>query len=238
MKNIHILPTDKPSRLYFNTKAKYYAFSYTVTSQGGSVSNRHIYITSSDEQIKEGDWVLVNGFILRKVDYIDGYMVIDTTGGKHHNSVCEKIILTTDQDLIKDGVQAIDDEFLEWFVKNPSCEKVEIEKDYSYGNLEHFDYKIIIPKEEPKFEDSIENSLSIMSIANDMFGKKEEPKQENTAEYIDRHIVEAMVEVAKQKLYSEEDVKQAFLDGMFYSSGDTVDNAIKEWFEQFSKLKL
>jgi hypothetical protein len=38
--------------------------------------------------------------------------------------VC-KIILTTDQDLIKDGVQAIDDEFLEWFVKNPSCEEVE-----------------------------------------------------------------------------------------------------------------
>ena len=38
--------------------------------------------------------------------------------------------------------------------------------------------------------------------------------------------------------FSEEDMKQAFLDGMFYSSGDTVDNAIKEWFEQFSKLKL
>ncbi len=38
----------------------------------------------------------------------------------------KKIILTTDQDLIKDGVQAIDDEFLEWFVKNPSCEYVPI----------------------------------------------------------------------------------------------------------------
>jgi hypothetical protein len=37
-----------------------------------------------------------------------------------------KIILTTDQDLIKDGVQAIDDEFLEWFVNNTSCEEVEI----------------------------------------------------------------------------------------------------------------
>jgi hypothetical protein len=30
----------------------------------------------------------------------------------------QKIILTTDLDLIKDGVQSIDNEFLEWFVKN------------------------------------------------------------------------------------------------------------------------
>lgn len=40
----------------------------------------------------------------------------------------KKIILTTDVDLIKNGVQEIDDEFLEWFVKNPSCENVNIEK--------------------------------------------------------------------------------------------------------------
>jgi hypothetical protein len=32
--------------------------------------------------------------------------------------VAKKIILTTDLDLIKDGVQSIDNEFLEWFVKN------------------------------------------------------------------------------------------------------------------------
>jgi hypothetical protein len=63
--------------------------------------------------------------------------------------ILKKIILTTDnKDLIKDGVQAIDDTFLEWFVKNPSCERVEI-RDYKL----HFGstiYKIIIPQEEPK----------------------------------------------------------------------------------------
>jgi hypothetical protein len=68
----------------------------------------------------------------------------------------KKIILTTDQDLISDGVQAIDDEFLEWFVNNPSCEEVEVFKeryhvvefidDYPKG---FFDYQIIIPHEEP-----------------------------------------------------------------------------------------
>jgi hypothetical protein len=131
MKNLHLLPTEKPSRLYKDDNQVLTLNTHPVLKgifTNGIGSNQNIYITS-DEEIKEG-WILVNGFILRQVDYIDGYMVIDTTGGKHHNSVCEKIILTTDQDLIKDGVQAIDDEFLEWFVKNPSCESVEIEEVY------------------------------------------------------------------------------------------------------------
>ncbi len=38
-----------------------------------------------------------------------------------------------------------------------------------------------------------------------------------------------------ERMYSEEDMKQAFLDGIFYSSGDTVENTIEEWFEQFKK---
>jgi len=41
----------------------------------------------------------------------------------------KEILLSTDTELQKDGVQAIDDEFLEWFVKNPSCEFVEIVDD-------------------------------------------------------------------------------------------------------------
>ena len=55
-------------------------------------------------------------------------------------------------------------------------------------------------------------------------------KQENTADYIDRHIVEAMVEVAKQKMYSE--VFQ-WLASRDYLS-DKVDIIQKE-FEQFKK---
>jgi hypothetical protein len=74
-----------------------------------------------------------------------------------------KIILTTDVDLIKDGVQTIDDEFLEWFVKNPSCENVKVElieeipSGFTFGMFGNDEpptelvYKIIIPKE-PKQE--------------------------------------------------------------------------------------
>jgi hypothetical protein len=66
----------------------------------------------------------------------------------------KKIILTTDQDLFNDGIQSIDKEFLEWFVKNPSRESVEVEK--VEGRYVDFhtpiSYKIIIPQEEPKQE--------------------------------------------------------------------------------------
>ena len=77
-----------------------------------------IYIIS-DEEIKVGDYRLNN-----QRDY---FKKADKEGLDYYNKrndVFKKIILTTDLDLIKDGVQAIDDEFLQWFVKNPSCEEV------------------------------------------------------------------------------------------------------------------
>jgi hypothetical protein len=59
--------------------------------------------------------------------------------------------LATDQDLNKDGVQAIDDEFLEWFVKNPSCENIETEFFAKFSNNL---YKIIIPNEDKNIQNT------------------------------------------------------------------------------------
>jgi hypothetical protein len=160
MKNIHILQqTDKPSRLH----------EYDFLSPMGLSKEplqwrlgRNIYITN-DAEIKEGDFYLhisndINGIEYttinnchkphRKQDnewYVDGM----------YSNQCKKIILTTDQDLIKDGVEVINDDFLEWFVNNPSCEKVEVVKTRYDGtkSLDKYwsgEYKIIIPKEEPK----------------------------------------------------------------------------------------
>lgn len=61
----------------------------------------------------------------------------------------KKIILTDDKNLIKEGVQSIDDEFLEWFIKNPSCNNVEVESINIGGKL---GYLICKPKLEPKQE--------------------------------------------------------------------------------------
>ena len=117
---------------------------------------KELFITS-DEEIKEGDWVYTSNktIMLVTVKYSteSSFMIGNNNNEKspYYIEFCKKIILTTDQDLIKDGVQAIDDEFLEWFVKNPSCEKVEV--DILWNDDENFtndSYKIIIPNEEPK----------------------------------------------------------------------------------------
>jgi hypothetical protein len=151
MKNIHLLPTEKSSRLTKprgSSSIKLYTNGLTNTPKG-HCKNYHLYITS-DEEIKFDEYYLGEDSNI--------YCLVS---GVNYNG--KKIILTTDQELIEDGVQAIDDEFLEWFVKNPSCEFVEVKH---FGtccgnqsitqciNCEKYNpiYKITIPQEEPKQE--------------------------------------------------------------------------------------
>ena len=142
MKNIHVLPTDKPSRFYNTNTGEYHFREYYVPDTILTCKNHNIYITS-DEEIKEGDWV-----ITPTNDIIQWAKVFQPDG--------KKIILTTDQVLISNSVQPIDDEFLEWFVKNPNCEKVEIENGWGLEiDIETPYYKIIIPKEEQTTEDQL-----------------------------------------------------------------------------------
>ena len=153
MKNIHILPTDKPSRL-FDDGIEFY-LGELKDRKGHPATSYNIYITS-DEEIKDGDYYIHGGRLHKHL----GKKCIDVLTNKEYpqsrfinkDSVFKKIILTTDQDLIKDGIQAINDEFLEWFVKNPSCEKVKVKPLLSNNGRALFGYKIIIPKEEPKKE--------------------------------------------------------------------------------------
>jgi hypothetical protein len=121
MKRIHIIPIDKPSRIRIGENGNLViGLTQSATiSKNDSYTNQHIYITS-DEEVKDvrphkGKWQLEKGLILNKFpDYLTDL------------SECKLIILTTDQDLINDGVQAIDDEFLEWFVDNPEQEYIPI----------------------------------------------------------------------------------------------------------------
>jgi hypothetical protein len=188
MKNIHVLPTLQPSRLWKNNLLQ----GILVLNEDALLFNtaQNIYITSNKE-IKDSE--IDTKVCIFKSDK----GMITCLSGKGYGRVKTigkyyEVILTTDVDLIANGVQAIDDEFLEWFVKNPSCEEVKtnyiqepcLNCEWNYDSCPNSEeclkskYKIIIPKEEPKFEDSIENSINIMSIANSMFSKKEEPKQE------------------------------------------------------------
>jgi hypothetical protein len=191
MKNIHVLPTEKPSRLgqsVFDNSFHYNPNFYELEEK--RVIPQNIYITS-DEKIKEGDWFFNGENVLQASRITD--IIIDTKGLWSKIKTSSRVVLTTDQDLIKDGVQPIPDEFLEWFVKNTSCESVETYslgvKNQLTGESGHYKYEIIIPQEKiktnleklpfPQLIEEIAEYYNVVPLV-------EEPKQETLEEAAER----------------------------------------------------
>ena len=260
MKNVHLLPTDKPSRLY-NNNGQLHLDSVSTTSNGHTI-NQNIYITN-DEEIKFDDYYLGEDNNL--------YCLVSKV-----NSNGKKIILTTDQDLINDGVQAIDDTFLEWFVKNPSCEEVEVEPDYDEIRGDY--YRIVILQEETKQSNNFYEELKHYfettprekvledwnkSVEFDKIGPTVEEFlgmiQETIEEAADlwatdtKNVHPADSFIAKKSFiqgaksqqeqdknkYSDEDMikfhKWAYLKNRVEESDKTTKELLSEWFEQFKK---
>jgi len=181
MKNIHVLATDKPSRLYISDYGK--ELNLSAYPLRNYTTGQHIYITNSEE-IKIGDY-----YYLPRTNSVYKCIEDPTELNLERRLGVAKIILTTDQDLIKDGVQAIDDEFLEWFVKNPSCESVEVADIWKMGiPSTHDSYQLIIPEEEPRI-------LTVEAFNKAKISYKE-PKQDE--------IMERFIANAKQQETLEE----------------------------------
>jgi hypothetical protein len=151
MKNVHIIPTLKSSRLFLHSNNELQLRTNIIrTSEDYLGTNQHIYITS-DEEIKEGDWFIYRCYKVCKCTGLSQskQILTDNEIANHKDygkpqGLSKKIILTTDPDLIKDGIQAIDDEFLEWFVKNPSCKNVEVEKTFvTNSGLGYQEYAVL-----------------------------------------------------------------------------------------------
>jgi len=219
MKNIHLIPTDKPSKialsfekLFFNSKP----LSPIL------YKNQNICITN-DEEIKDGDWCYYENGDLKGIHKVINGKIPKTM-------FLKKIILTTDQDLIKDGVQAISDEFIELFIKNLNCERVEVVDDtYTVGEMSklplgtrNHKYKIIIPKEELKqetLEEAAEKQWGKLAIIND------------SAAVI---AFKAGAKWQAERMYSEEEVYDILVEHtieLFKKESKTLN----EWFEQFKK---
>jgi hypothetical protein len=151
---------------------------------------KELFITN-DEEIEKGDWFIENGININK-------WKMSYSFPSEMNDINKKVILTDNKDLIKDGVQAIDDEFLEWFVKNSSCESVEVQtkitKDGVWTDLKGYvelptihsiKYKIIIPKEEPKQK---------LPIVNGSYGCTIETEKQETIEEICNRLYNSLME--------------------------------------------
>jgi hypothetical protein len=247
MKNIHVIPTPNSSRL---VKQKYDTIDRLcladMATKRAEYKRFNIYITS-EEEIKEGCYLdLTHNIIMKSVFY--------SSSDKN----CQKIILTTDQDLIKDGVQAIDDAFLEWFVNNPSCEKIEVESNYRVksgtiqehnegkAGYEYYDYKIIIPKEEPEQHvelindniDEFDKAIKLFkqetlydAFLNCLINKEFKTKED----YIAFRGAEFGAKWQQERSYSEEEVINLLYIRSMCQEHYESDAEIREWFNKFKK---
>ena len=129
----------------------------------------NIYVTS-DEKIKKGDCVI--NLLSKEVYFIT--IVNEVVDYE------KKIIITDDKNLISNEIQPIDNILKEWFVKNPSCEEVEV--GYGFIRLTKTDnkgYWVSIPDEEFNMQE-------------------EEPKQETLEE-----VVEKITRLSRQDAFYE-----------------------------------
>ncbi len=114
MKNIHVISTSNPSKLLKDLVDKTYQFKKEASYGNRIELPLNIYITS-DEEIKEGDWyisILENEVYKATKETQNIMRVANLIGTTSYKQSHFKIILTTDQDLNKDGVWGIEDGFL------------------------------------------------------------------------------------------------------------------------------
>jgi hypothetical protein len=215
MKNIHILPTDKPSILIKDIWENTFSLVEDFDTNHTDFKAQNIYITSNEE-IKEEDWCLFeSNNTLKKA--VDSTFAIGVNNIRIHADADKKvlkIILTTDGDLIKDGIQAINDDFLEWLVKNPSCEKVEVfhQDVYSMGKWDRR-YKIIIPG---SHQDETERLLSTEANKKRLLGDIKQAEKSD-------------------KKYSEEEVLKLLKSLTCDIIDEGNEQFVEEWFEKFKK---
>ena len=255
----------------FETGSHYQFYNTYITSDAEIKEGTIVKIPCGVGKVKELLWkygndnpsYLVEDLFTYKLRYGQKEGELQINSFKYED--VKKIILTTDQDLIKEGIQEIDEEFLEWFVDNASCEKVEIKhiiKEYvdeqdAYGYDVNY-YKIIIPKP-PKYffreelsrilttEEVMENRSNayeflnfdeeIVEVVAEKF--KDLPMNISTS-----HAKQKAVELLKwqaEKSYSEKEVLEQLnlLYSMKNSTVDTFtdddDYITMKWFNENKK---
>jgi hypothetical protein len=209
---------------------------------------QYIYITD-DSEIRDC-WVLNTRTSI--VYFAKGYYGVQPT--------TKKIILTTNQYLIGNDVQAIEDEFLEWFVKNPSCEEVDVvyrlynpmgrkvssEKVSENHSQCVWKYKIIIPQETPEISDEAKERAKNYMALKGALEVKEETLEEYIKEVTKNFGNEMSIKFTSggmklgakwqaERMYSEEDMQEYAEFCIRCDREGLPCIVVKDWFEQFKK---
>lgn len=176
MKNIFVLPSDKPSRLYIGNNGNFVfgMVKTSIQSKNNDFTNQNIYITNSEEINKDTKPCWCINTIKNTWD--DDLIYYQGSMPQYHYIGFKKTILTTDPELIKNGVQEVPEYFLKWFIvgKNP-IEYVEIKPHLESLDTMKNSYEIIIPQ--PKKETIEEVSITLQEqfypYADDVYYPKE-----------------------------------------------------------------
>jgi hypothetical protein len=205
MKNIFLIPTPKESRLWRDLDSKKLRFDNISTPNSNECtkcSNEYMYITTDSKFVRDE-------YITDGIEVIKATPKLVNAQGLVDRRDWKKIIITTDPELIEDGIHPIGEEFLKWFVENPTCIKVEVvyglfnpmgrQVDPNDLGQNHskcvWKYKIIITKEESKkvlTEEDIFNQRDIDAVTD--YINKEQQKQ---------HLIDMMKFDEELGLYDE-----------------------------------
>lgn len=155
MQNLFLITTDRPISKLQKTKHGNLFLSNEIKSYS-DCTNQNIYITS-DKEIKESNWCLQveTNEIFKIKEILEKQQVyLDTDGKTHYDNFdpwnVKKIIMTTNSDLIADGVQSIENKFIEWYINNSDCKQIEV---VYLGKLNKVDsYELILPKQSNKWK--------------------------------------------------------------------------------------
>jgi hypothetical protein len=113
MKNIFLIPTENSSRLSIKDGI------LILHRQQWRKGTQNIHITSDSKFVRDE-------YITDGIEVIKATPKLVNAQGLVDRRDWKKILMTTDPELIKDGVYPIGEEFLKWFVENPTCFKVEV----------------------------------------------------------------------------------------------------------------
>jgi hypothetical protein len=240
MKNLHLFESLGQSKLVLDTKNNN-LFITTTHFDNKLMKHMDVYITSN-EPLKIGD----KGWLIEFGDStVCNFDVIESEEDfQYFNLSDRKIILTSDKDLIADGVQSIDDDFLEWFVKNPSCEGVEVEEIFNLGKSQVIEngkieytkaiipisYKILIPNKQETLEEAAETW--VFETNGHKWSNNDGTAGDNYGSFKKGAKWQA------ERMYSEEDMKLAFEAGHKKGfSGYPNTDTFKEFIQSLKQHK-
>ncbi len=226
MKNVHLITTDKPSRLRIGNNGNFvYGIAQTSTkSINDDFTNQHIYITD-DSEIREGDWFITTD--TNKLHKSDWVKFVFNNG--------KKIILTTDQDLISDGIEQISEDVLLKIVDHINSGK----------NIDSL--KIIIPQEEFStklhkgemfsdlaLEQQYDNMIKALGMKQETLEEAIERTKEEYPVWLDEEAFILGAKWQQERSYSEEDIINALHSVELKDNKDytKIYEGMKKWFEQ------